>query len=118
MKCTLNVPKRLGKYACCPKLVTPHTTCCASCPKPKSETKDNRYEKKNSKRKKVRKSNVCISFSPQVVQVFVAQPKTLCMFLLLFFAPNLPPYKSTLSLFPKQTNNPKPCKNKCCIIKI
>jgi hypothetical protein len=32
---------------------------------------------KSSKRKRVRKWNVCISFSPQVVQVFVAQTKDL-----------------------------------------
>jgi hypothetical protein len=40
------------------------------------------------------------------------------MLLLLLLFPNLPPYKSTLSLFPKQANNPKPCKSKCYIIKI
>jgi hypothetical protein len=100
MKCTLNVPKRLGKYACCPKLVTPHTTCCASCPKPKSETKDNRYEKKNSKRKKVRKSNVCISFSPQVVQVFVAQAKDLVHVLAPIFCSKLASLQINLELVP------------------
>ncbi len=38
VKCILNVPRRFGKYVCCPKLVAPHTTCCAFCPKPKNKT--------------------------------------------------------------------------------
>ncbi len=39
-------------------------------------SKDKKYEK-NSKRKIVKKWNVCTSFSPQVVQMFVAQAKDL-----------------------------------------
>ncbi len=39
---------------------------------------------KNSKRKRVRKWNVCSSSSSQVVQEFVAQTKTLCTFFYFF----------------------------------
>jgi len=38
MRCILDVPRSFGKYANCPKLVAPHITCCASCPKLKSKT--------------------------------------------------------------------------------
>jgi hypothetical protein len=59
-----------------------------------------------------------LPFPHKLFKCLLLKPKTLCMLLLLFLSPNLPPYKSTFSLFPKQTNNPKPCKSKCCILKI
>jgi hypothetical protein len=54
----------------------------------------------------------------KLFKCLLLKPKTLWTLLLLVLSPNSPPYKSTLSLFPKQTNNPKPCKSKCCIINI
>jgi hypothetical protein len=54
----------------------------------------------------------------KLFKCLLPKPKTLCTLLLLLLSPNWPPYKSTLILFFKQTNNPKPCKKKCCKIKI
>jgi hypothetical protein len=37
-RCILDVLIRFGKYACYPKPIAPHMSCCASHPKPKSKT--------------------------------------------------------------------------------
>jgi hypothetical protein len=55
---------------------------------------------KNSKRKKVRKWNVCTSFSPQVVQMFVAQTKDLVHILTSISFPKLASLQINLELVP------------------
>ncbi len=82
--------------------------------------------KYNKKRRSTRKETTkekgsgnemyVLALPHKLFKCLLPKPKTLCMLLLIFLSPNSPSYKSTLSLFPKQTNKPKPCKSKCCKI--
>jgi hypothetical protein len=64
------------------------------------QSKDKRDERKNSKRKNVRKWNVCISSSPKVVKVFVAQTKDLVHTLVSTSFPKFAPLQFNLELVP------------------
>ncbi len=82
-------------------------------------SKDKRYEKRKHQKKKGLESEMYVLTLPSnLFKCLLPKQKTLCTLLLLLPSPNSPPYKSTLSLFLKQTSNPKPCKKKCCRIKI
>jgi hypothetical protein len=123
------------------------TTCCASCPKPKSKTnirkklanktkqgmrqiwihvhffllkntqKTGGMRKKTAKEKGFESEMYVLALPHKLFKCLLLKPKTLCTLLLLLLSAKSPPYKSALSLFPKQTNNPKHCKSKCCRIK-
>jgi hypothetical protein len=58
-----------------------------------------------------------LAFPHKLFKCLLPKPKTLCTLFFRLLFPNSSPYKSTLNLFLKQTNNPKPYKSKCCIIK-
>jgi hypothetical protein len=76
------------------------------------------WGKETSKEKGLETEMYVLTLSYKLFKCLLPKPKTLCTLLLLLLSPNWPPYKSTLILFLKQTNNPKPCKKKCCKIKI
>ncbi len=64
-------------------------------------SKDKRYEKKIAKEKGLKSEMYVLALLHKLFKCLVPKPKALCTFLLLLLSPNSPPYKSTLSLFPK-----------------
>jgi hypothetical protein len=66
----------------------------------KNTQKTRGMREKNSKRKRVRKWNVCTSSSPQVVQVFIAQTKDLVHILASTSFPKLTSLQINLELVP------------------
>jgi hypothetical protein len=73
--------------------------------------------KKTAKEKGFKSEMYVLAIPHKLFKCLLIKPKTLYTLLLLLPSANSPPYKSTSSLFPKQTNNPKPWKSICCIIK-